>query len=89
MVGGWVKRTRAQIDELYDTTVPIVAEWHDGEHGEVTIYADGVVEATGAFPIELLAYALVDWHAHLRNAAMTVPRAPVAPPAPAVSAVSR
>jgi hypothetical protein len=71
MVNGWVKRTNGQIDELYESPVAIIAEWHDEQQGEVTLYADGVVECEGPFPVELLAYVLVEWHGHLRTEAVS------------------
>jgi hypothetical protein len=69
MKQAWLKRPYGEIATLYESAVQIVAEWHDGSGGEVTLYADGVVESNGAVPIELLAYVLVEWHAHLRAVA--------------------
>jgi hypothetical protein len=72
---GWSKRTEAEIAQLYESAVPIVAEWHNGAGGEVTLYADGMIEAEGGTPIHLLAYVLVEWHAYRRGrATATMPR---------------
>jgi hypothetical protein len=76
MVSGWAKRTNEQISELYDSTVPIVCEWHDDQGNELTLYADGAVAGAGHVPVELLAYVLVDWHAYARTGAAILPSHP-------------
>jgi hypothetical protein len=64
---GWHKRAQFELKDLYESAVPIVAEWYSDEGDEVTLYADGIIEAEGGTPIHLLAYVLVEWHAHRRR----------------------
>jgi hypothetical protein len=66
MANGWVKRTYEEIARLYESAIPIVAEWHNGQGGELTLYDDGMIESEGALPIDLLAFVLVEWHAYQR-----------------------
>jgi hypothetical protein len=62
----WTRRTGQEIATLYESPVPIVAEWYDDRGGELTLYADGALESEGTVPVELLAFVLVEWHAHQR-----------------------
>ena len=63
-IDGWTRKEPSEVGEVYESESALVAEWSDGKGNFVALFEDGVLEAEGSMPVDLLPHIQGEWLNH-------------------------